>query len=130
MQYTPGWAVGWYFVPIATLWKPFQAMVETFKASHPRFDDDWSLAPRPAILTAWWSMWILTTFLAQVIFRTALRAEEIDEMLNSTRLTLASDALDLPLGLVVIAMVAKLQQWQSVKAQRLPSVLSPPTIEP
>ncbi|MDA7882411.1 DUF4328 domain-containing protein [Akkermansiaceae bacterium] len=25
-SYTPGWAVGWYFVPFAMLWKPFQAI--------------------------------------------------------------------------------------------------------
>jgi len=34
MNFTPGWSVGWYFVPIATLWKPYQAMKEIWKASH------------------------------------------------------------------------------------------------
>ena len=33
MDFTPGWSVGWYFIPIANLWKPYQAMKEIWKAS-------------------------------------------------------------------------------------------------
>jgi hypothetical protein len=33
MQFSPGWSVGWYFIPIANLWKPYQAMCEIWRAS-------------------------------------------------------------------------------------------------
>ena len=33
-RFTPGWAVGWWFIPIANLWKPFQSVRELWKASH------------------------------------------------------------------------------------------------
>jgi hypothetical protein len=33
MQFTPGWSVGWFFVPIMSLWKPFQVMREIWQAS-------------------------------------------------------------------------------------------------
>jgi hypothetical protein len=33
MTYTPGWAVGCFFIPIASLWMPYEAMVEIWKAS-------------------------------------------------------------------------------------------------
>ena len=36
MTFTPGWSVGWYFIPIANLWKPFQAMKEIWQASADR----------------------------------------------------------------------------------------------
>src|ERR1700754_3506800 len=32
MRFSPGWAVGWFFVPIANLWKPYQAMKEIWQA--------------------------------------------------------------------------------------------------
>ena len=32
LEFTPGWAVGWFFVPIAQLFKPFQAMRELWAA--------------------------------------------------------------------------------------------------
>ncbi len=111
MEFTPGWAVGWYFVPIAFLWKPYQALKEIFKASHPDYAEDWRQAPHPGILPLWWTLWILSTFVDQAVFRTALRAETIDYLLVSSWLTFVSDALSLPLGIVVIVLVSKLQEW-------------------
>src|SRR5205809_7873998 len=32
-EFTPGWAVGWWFIPIANLFKPFQTVRELWKAS-------------------------------------------------------------------------------------------------
>jgi hypothetical protein len=31
--FTPGWALGWFFVPVANLWKPYQAMREAWQVS-------------------------------------------------------------------------------------------------
>ena len=33
MRFTPGWAVGWYFVPIGWFWMPYLAMREIWRAS-------------------------------------------------------------------------------------------------
>lgn len=33
MTFSPGWSVGWYFVPIAAFWKPYQAMKEIWRAA-------------------------------------------------------------------------------------------------
>lgn len=30
---TPGWAVGFYFIPIALIWKPFQGMSQIWSAT-------------------------------------------------------------------------------------------------
>jgi hypothetical protein len=121
LEFTPGWAVGWYFVPIAFLWKPYQALKETFKASHPDFTENWKQAPHPAIMRLWWTLWILSNFVGQAIFQTTSRAETIDELLASSWLVLFSDALDLPLGIVVISLVSKLQAHQSEKRSRVAS---------
>jgi hypothetical protein len=118
MQFTPAWAVGWYFVPVMSIWKPYQAMKEIFKASHPDFDKDWDQAPTPAILPVWWTVWVIVNTLGQAIFRFTLRAESIDELLVSSWLTLVSDAMDLPLGVVAMVVVAKLQTLQSEKHRR------------
>jgi hypothetical protein len=48
MRFTPGWAVGWYFIPIFNLWKPYQAMKEIWKASAD--PGNWQAQPRSALL--------------------------------------------------------------------------------
>ncbi len=119
LEFTPGWAAGWYFIPFATLWKPYQALKEVFKASHPDFTDDWREAPRPDVLPLWWALWLLASFVGNALLRTSLDAETLTEIVASSWLMLGSDALDLPLGIVVIALVSKLQAWQSLKLSRV-----------
>lgn len=59
MRFTPGWTVGWYFVPIASLWKPYQAMKETWQASAAK--TDWRAVRVPRLLPWWWACWLLST---------------------------------------------------------------------
>jgi hypothetical protein len=47
MRFTPGWAVGWWFVPFANLYKPYQGLHDIWRASHGRGGAD-------ASLLAWW----------------------------------------------------------------------------
>ena len=53
---SPGWAVGWYFVPIGALWKPFEAIEQTWKASVAPLA--WRSVPTPALLRWWWGVWL------------------------------------------------------------------------
>ena len=121
LQFTPGWAVGWYFIPVATLWKPYQALKETFKASHPEFTENWRQAPHPAIMPLWWTLWILAGLIGQTVGRAALRADTVDGLLATSWLAFVADLLDLPLAIVVIALVSTLQVWQSEKRRRVGS---------
>lgn len=40
LEFTPGWAVGWWFIPFANLVKPFQVIREIFNESDPEFDTE------------------------------------------------------------------------------------------
>ena len=56
LRYSPGWSVGWFFVPLLNLFKPYDAMRELWHASfgaHERFD-----SPAPSHLQLWWGLWI------------------------------------------------------------------------
>jgi hypothetical protein len=119
MPSTPGWAVGWNFVPVAAFWKPYEAFKNTFKASHPDFANEWHHAPHPRILPVWWTLWVIYTFAGSAALQVPLRANTIDGLLARSFVTFVSYALALPLGLIAMAVVAKLQTWQSEKRRRL-----------
>lgn len=67
LEFSPGWAVGWFFVPIANLLKPFQAMKELYNTSVN--DEDRFNADAPAILTGWWATWIVSNIVSNIAFR-------------------------------------------------------------
>ena len=55
---SPGWSVGYYFVPILSLWKPFQAMafIRDQRSGH---------AATGPLLGLWWTGWIIINFFSR-----------------------------------------------------------------
>jgi hypothetical protein len=112
MQFTPGWAVGWYFVPLAFLWKPYQAMKEIWRVSaNPR---DPSLVPDSPLLSSWWFFFIVVSLSGNASFRMSLRAEEIGELLALNLVTRISDFAGIPLAILLIAMVRRIHDNQEL----------------
>ncbi|MEJ5975496.1 DUF4328 domain-containing protein [Novosphingobium sp. PS1R-30] len=67
LAFTPGWAVGWFFIPFANFVQPFKAMRELWAASRGEPDSYGSETdPR---LKAWWGAWIVGNLLSYVATR-------------------------------------------------------------
>jgi len=90
-QITPGWAVGWYFVPIANLWKPFQAMAFIRNQVSEHFKGG-------AIVGLWWAAWLVMN----IGSRTLTRSNEVytTEAANSYNQRLMIDS-----GLTIVASI-------------------------
>ncbi len=109
----PGWAVGYFFVPFANLWKPYTAMRTLWQASHhaPR----WDLEDAPWWLVAWWVLWLLSALLGRLVFSAVTHATTLDEFVDMTRLTIASSMVDLVLDGVAALLVYRI--WKAQRAQ-------------
>ena len=60
---SPGWAVGWWFIPIASMWKPYQALTEIWRASDPEVavgDESWRDRAVPGTFPMWWALYLLS----------------------------------------------------------------------
>ncbi|WP_037586919.1 DUF4328 domain-containing protein [Stenoxybacter acetivorans] len=110
MEFTPGWSIGWYFVPFANLWKPYQAMKEIWKASIS--PQDWKNQTVPSLLGWWWFFWIVSNMLGNASFRMALRADQINELITANIVLQLSYVMDIPLNLIVLVMVTKIYEMQ------------------
>lgn len=55
MRYTPGQAVGMWFVPVLNLIRPAQIIANAWSAS----GDEPDPAPAPALIPLWWASWLL-----------------------------------------------------------------------
>ncbi|MEN6308360.1 MAG: DUF4328 domain-containing protein [Anaerohalosphaeraceae bacterium] len=61
LTYTPGWAVGWFFIPIANLIKPYFVVQEIYKAS--RHPVQWRQVSANMLIAAWWICWLAGSLL-------------------------------------------------------------------
>ena len=98
LDITPGWAVGWYFVPVANLWKPYQAMKETYEAFINRENDS-------MILPLWWFAWIVASIMARVSTRFATETDTLDQIMTGVQVTIITDVIAVFLDVVAILMV-------------------------
>ena len=70
LEFTPGWAVGWWFIPFANLVKPFQVVREVYNESDPRLVDATMFLKAnpgtPAELGFWWASFLLAGFIYRI----------------------------------------------------------------
>ena len=111
MQFTPGWAVGWHFVPIAWFWKPYQAMTEIWRAS--RNPADWRGEPVSPLLHWWWILWIVPFWGGSIVELVAARRldDAGTESLAAAR-GLVYWILEIPLILVLLAIIGAVHRMQ------------------
>jgi len=75
LEFSPGWAVGWWFIPFANLVKPYQVMKELWSESDPDFDPEMGFLSSsvgvPSLFGFWWALWIITNISGRIVDRIA-----------------------------------------------------------
>jgi len=117
MRFTPGWAVGWYFIPIAWFWKPYQAMTEIWRASvNP---SDWRATPVSPLLRWWWGLWIVPSWgLDGVDLVASFRLDEAGFETVDAATNLVENLMDIPLAFVLVAIITAVTQLQTAHHRR------------
>ena len=115
MEFTPGWSVGYYFIPILNLYKPFRAMKEIWQVSHNPVS--WKSDETVPILNGWWALWILSGILGQLSFRLSMSANTIGSLRTSTGVSILSAIVDISLFLVALSVVSQVCTKQQAVAQ-------------
>jgi heme/copper-type cytochrome/quinol oxidase subunit 2 len=119
MTYSPGWSVGWFFIPIANLFKPYFAMKQIYLATmDPKsFDTEQEVEDQPEslnILKLWWLVYLVDAYLGRIALRYALRADTVEELVTANSLMLASDAATVVASLATIWLVREFTQKQEI----------------
>lgn len=110
MSTTPRWAVGYYFIPILNLWKPFSAMKEIRSASH---GNDNAMKN---ILGLWWTFWLISNFVANLSTRNFTETDTPDEYIRACKLTLVTVPIDVILNYLAFALVVSITAAQNRRA--------------
>jgi Domain of unknown function (DUF4328) len=110
MSISPGWAVGWFFVPIANLFKPYEGMKETWQVSH-NVGGLLEEAESP-LVRWWWGLWIVTGIVGSVSLRLGGLSEAPLE--GAYYFELLASLLNVALCLVLIRLMRQLTRAQQM----------------
>ena len=130
LSYTPAWAVGYFYIPILNLFRPYQATKEIWRASDPNIADAgvaWERAPGSSLLVTWWAVWILSNLIDNASFRLFMRADTVGEIQAAHWVSLAANAISIPAAIAAIGVVLAIDKRQDQKARKL-GLLSEPEV--
>ena len=125
-EYSPGWAVGSFFIPFANLFMPYRAVKEVWQKSG-RSDEDLLVAPRPpATFLVWWTFWLLASFAGRISMRLSFK-EDVAES-TATIVSIVAGILSIIAALVAYLVVDAIddKQEETTKKMKLGRFAEPP----
>jgi hypothetical protein len=121
MTFTPGWSVGWYFIPIMNLFKPYQSMKEIWHVAHGTSEHD-DVDP---ILAWWWILWLGSQFIGRIALKLGFKAEDAASYTNSALADLFSDGIHIPLNIVAVILISRIT---SAYSENFSEILAAPPV--
>lgn len=110
MDVRPGWAVGWFFVPFASLYKPFQGLDQTWRIS---IDPSrWRGLDTPSLLRWWWGFH-LTSNIAGSLSNIIGKSENPVEQSFAIVIAIMSFAAGFIASALAIRMIRRLTATQT-----------------
>jgi len=112
LTYSPGWAVGWWLIPVANLWKPFQTVRELWKASGG--DETWWRIATWPVIGWWWACWIIFNLLYNATVRFwSSDSASLDTLIAGDGFSIAGDLVSIVGAILAIAIVRAVNARQA-----------------
>jgi hypothetical protein len=135
LEYSPGWAIGGFFIPFVNLVVPYRVVREIWVKSDPviRSEQDWmfSSSPEaPGLIKLWWAFWLLSNFANNILFRIAGEAETPEALLWEGHLSAGVAVLEIIAAVLAIRVVRGIDRRQEERSRHVTfayAVPPPPT---
>lgn len=121
VRFTPGWAVGYFFIPIVQLWRGYQVVADIWRESQPAaVDEHGAYLPRKATLVGWWWALRVLSFGGNVRGTGPLPTIMLNELAHTAQVMLVIHFASAVLFLLVIrgAQARQDAQWDDLVRRR------------
>lgn len=125
LEFTSGWAVGWFFVPIMQLFKPFEVVREIWRRSDPDSIGEgqpaWFQVSVP-LVRWWWGFHLVSLFAGWILQALAGNLDTLEAVRRAALFTIFGILLlDIPHAAVKLNLVRKIYAMQFARFYRLSS---------
>lgn len=122
LKYSAGWAVGAYFVPILSAFRPYQIMRELWMASDPSNPETeetgglaWMRSSPSATIAWWWTFLLIVIVLPRILSRVGEFETTLEGYITLAWATVASHVLMLVSFVFTCLMIRKITSMQGEK---------------
>jgi hypothetical protein len=123
MEFSPAWAVGWFFVPFANLVKPFQVLKELWLES----DLCWTSDRRPdgsspahfPLIPVWWGLWLVSAFSNVAVAVAYGGGKTLSDLGAGAIAGIVNSALYIAAWLTTVVLIRRIQTRQTAQVAML-----------
>ncbi|HEX8069739.1 MAG TPA: DUF4328 domain-containing protein [Pyrinomonadaceae bacterium] len=122
LEYTPGWAVGYFFIPFLNLVRPYQAVREVWRWSKPGDEGagveglSFTVATGAPLIGWWWAFWLVSNGLSNLRWRLV---DEPGMQQAGAWLGLLDDIASIAAAALAIMLVRTIDQMQTERSRQL-----------
>lgn len=102
------WAVWSWFVPIISLYRPYQIMREMWESTTHLINEktsDYYTESSTTILGFWWALWIISGYVGNYILKIAFDTDTIENLLSSTVGNIVLSIIGIPLAIITVRII-------------------------
>jgi hypothetical protein len=119
LRFTPGWAIGGFFIPLYNFFHPILVIADLWKASDPYIDTrdrlSWKNAPVSFLIMFWWILFLIGFVGGNIYGRINTVSMSIEELYNFISAGMIIEGLGLIYVVVSIALYSKITSRQDYK---------------
>lgn len=133
-EFSSGWAVGWWFIPLASLWKPFQVVREVWRESDPEIDPRdgggflsgvaSTSSGAPGYMVWWWVFWVVGNIASNIAGRT-LDTNRADLVQISGAVFLVNAIFNITAAILAIYVIRDITDRQELRIRKV-GMITPP----
>lgn len=107
----PGWCVGWFFVPIASLWIPYQKIKKLMDFDAPYHTQE-SIKKDKNALRWFWTFDVFSQVTSGAFIKLTLKSQEVKDLILLSKVNMFASVLDLIFIVTTLHFVRRLVQLQ------------------
>ena len=127
------WAIAYWFIPIGNLFRPKQVMNDIWRASDPALPPvahHWQENRVPALFHWWWALWLVSSFISNILFRRTLdQGDSPQELVEIATGFVIWDVVDLVTALLLMLIVHRTTKRQEERRLRVEAAPPPAPAE-
>ena len=117
LNYSPGWAVGSFFIPFVNLVVPYRAVKEVWQKSGPPDEALLGEPSPPPSFPMWWLFWLLASFAGNISMRVSFN-ENVPES-TATIVSIVASALSIVAAVFAYVVVDEIDKRQEETSGKL-----------
>jgi len=115
MRFTPGWAVGWHFVPFMNIFRPYQVMQEIWQVSTDPMN--WQNQRRSALVKWWWFFFLIGAvfgkYFAKISIRNAFGEQTVEQLRLITSSGIYTNCVYIVSTILMILIIIEIAKKQT-----------------